>query len=97
MLLIKEISTYGDARRMVLQTMIQLRDGEIEINRGMAIAANMKVLNDNLQAEINAAKLSLLAHEKGHDFGKICAMGHRLIADDNQTLSQRSLIVKEDL
>ena len=65
MQLIKEINNFGDARRMILQTMIQLRDGEMDISRGMAIAANMKVLNDNIQAEINAAKLSIIANEKG--------------------------------
>ena len=79
MQLIKDINNFGDARRMILQTMIQLRDGEIDISRGMAIAANMKVLNDNIQAEINAAKLSLIAQEKGHDFGRISVMGQALI------------------
>jgi hypothetical protein len=78
---IRVIENYGDARRLILQTMIQLRDGEIPVATGMAIAANMKVLNDNLQAEINAAKLCLLAEERGHDFGKIVGMGKRLIAN----------------
>ena len=82
MQLIKEINNFGDARRMILQTMVQLRDGEIDISRGMAIAANMKVLNDNIQAEINAAKLSMIAHEKGHDFGRISVMGQALIGTD---------------
>jgi hypothetical protein len=79
MQLIKDINSFGDARKFIVQTMIQLRDHEIEVNRGMAIAANMKVLNDSFQAEINAAKLSIIAHEKGHDFGKIARMGTRLI------------------
>ena len=82
MQLIKEINSFGDARRLILQTMIQLRDGEMDINRGMAIAANMKVLNDSIQVEINAAKLSILANKEGHEFGQITRMGKRLIANE---------------
>ena len=59
MQLIKEINNYGDARRMILQTMIQLRDGEIEVSRGMAIAASMKVLNDNIQCRNKCSKAVL--------------------------------------
>ncbi|MDE3023155.1 MAG: hypothetical protein KGI54_15115 [Pseudomonadota bacterium] len=82
MQLIQEINTFGDARKLILQTMIQLRDGKIDISRGMAIAANMKVLNDSIQCEINAAKVSMIATEKGHDFGKIVRMGQTLIGRD---------------
>ena len=76
---LKTIETFGDARRLILETMIQLRDGDIPINTGMAIAANMKVLNDNIQTEINAAKLSMLAQEKGLNFGRLVEMGTRFI------------------
>ena len=80
---INHIDSFGDARRLILQTMIQLRDGELPVSTGMAIAANMKVLNDNIQAEINAAKLSILAQKEGHDFGVISKMGKRLISNEN--------------
>lgn len=76
---INSIENFGDARRFILQTMIQLRNGEIPVSTGMAIAANMKVVNDNIQAEINAAKLAITAQEKGHDFGAVLKLGHRVI------------------
>lgn len=79
---IRHIDNFGDARRLILQTMIQLRDGELPVTTGMAIAANMKVLNDNIQMEINAAKLSILAQKEGHDFGAIAKMGKRLISNE---------------
>ena len=79
---ISEVNTFGDARRLILQTMLKLRDGEIPVSQGMAIAANMKVLNDNIQCEINAAKLCLVAEERGHNFGRIVKMGQRLIGED---------------
>ena len=79
---INKIDSFGDSRRFILETMIALRDGEIEVNKGMAIAANMKVLNDNIQMEINAAKLCLLAQREGHNFGSIVQMGKKLIGND---------------
>ncbi len=73
------IETFGDARRMILETIVELRDGKMDISRGMAIAANMKVLNDNIQVEINAAKVHMQAVEKGYEFGRLVPMGQKLI------------------
>lgn len=71
--------TFGDARKIIIDTIIQLRDGTMETGRGMAIAANMKVLNDNVQTEINAAKLALLTEGRAYSFGRVVQMGQRLI------------------
>lgn len=79
---ITKIDSFGDSRRFILETMIALRDGEIDVSRGMAIAANMKVLNDNIQCEINATKLAILAQDKGHEFGKVVKMGTKLISSE---------------
>jgi hypothetical protein len=73
------IATTGDARRMILDTIVDLRRGDMPAATGMAIAANMKVLNDSMQVEINAAKLSLSAEGRAHEFGRIVQMGQRLI------------------
>ena len=48
----------------------------------MAIAANMKVLNDNIQVEINAAKLAMATEGRAHTFGRVVGMGQRLIGND---------------
>jgi len=80
---ITDVRSFGDARRLILQTIMQIRDGGLDVSQGMAIAANMKVLNDNIQCEINAAKLCLLAEERGKSFGNIVPMGTRLIGNDN--------------
>ena len=77
-----QIMTFGDVRRMILQTIVELRTGDIEVNRAMAIAANMKVLNDNVQAEINAAKLAIATEGKAHNFGRVVGMGQKLIGND---------------
>ncbi len=71
--------TTGDARRMILQTIMDLRSGNIAVDRGLAIAANMKVLNDSLSNEINATKVVLQAKAAGADFGGIVPIGQRKI------------------
>ena len=79
---INQIATFGDARRMILDTIIELRSGSMDVSRGMAIAANMKVLNDSVQVEINAAKMAMIAKDEAHNFGRIVGMGQRLIGND---------------
>jgi hypothetical protein len=76
------LATFGDARRAILDTIRDLRSGQMTASTGMAIAANMKVLNDNVQVEINAAKLCVLTTGTAHEFGKIVGMGRRLIGND---------------
>jgi hypothetical protein len=82
---VTEVRTFGDARQLILQTIMQIRDGGLDVQQGMAIAANMKALNDNIQCEINAAKLCLLAEERGHDFGRIVGMGQKMIGNKTNT------------
>ena len=74
-------TTFGDARSLILETITQLKEGKMDINRGMAIAANMKVLNDSIQVEINAAKLSLHAGSVGKNFGDVMRLGTRPVFD----------------
>lgn len=71
--------TTGEARSMILQTIMDLRSGKMATDRGMAIAANMKVLNDSISAEIDAAKMAFMTKNEAHNFGKIVPMGQRLI------------------
>ena len=79
---VTKIETTGDARRFILDVMISIRDGDIPVDRAHAIAATMKVVNENLQAEINSAKVAMIAKEKGFDFGKIVEMGKKVITGD---------------
>ena len=78
-----QLVTFGDCRRMILDTIVALRDDKIDVGRGMAIAANFKVLNDNIQVEINAAKMALATEGKAHNFGKVATMGQKLIGNDS--------------
>ena len=78
-----QLMTFGDARRIIIDTIVQLRNGTMPATTGMAIAANMKVLNDNVQTEINAAKLALQTEGRAHSFGRVVGMGQRLIGNSS--------------
>ena len=78
-----QLMTFGDARRVIIETIMHLRSGVMPAATGMAIAANMKVLNDNVQVEINAAKLAIITEGRAHHFGRVVGMGQRLIGNDN--------------
>ena len=80
---IQKVETFGDVRMLILQTVLSLRDGKMDVSTGMVIAANLKVLNDNINTEINAAKLSLQTEAKAHQFGNVVKMGRRLISDNS--------------
>lgn len=79
---VNQLMTFGDVRRMIVDTIVQLREEKMPASTGMAIAANMKVLNDNIQVEINAAKLALQTEGRAHNFGRVVGMGQRLIGND---------------
>lgn len=82
-----QLLTFGDVRRMILDTIVALRDDKIDVSRGMAIAANFKVLNDNILAEIAATKVTLLTEGRAHNFGRVVGMGQRLIGNDQSSPS----------
>lgn len=81
---INQLATFGDVRRLLISTIVELREDKMDCSRGMAIAANMKALNDNIQVEINAAKMSLATEGRAHQFGRVVGMGQRLIGNDQQ-------------
>lgn len=76
---VSAITTFGDARRLLLDVIQDLRSGDMAVDRGMAIAATMKVINDNINSEINAAKMCAMTEGSTHEFGKVVSMGKRLI------------------
>lgn len=79
-----QLATFGDVRRMILDTIVALREDKMDVSRGMAIAANFKVLNDNIQVEINAAKMVLATEGKAHNFGRMVGMGQRYIGNSSE-------------
>jgi hypothetical protein len=84
---VNQLATFGDVRRMMLDTIVDLRSAEMDATRGMAIAANFKVLNDNINAEVGVSKLCLVTEGTLHEFGKVVGMGRKLIGNDASQLA----------
>jgi hypothetical protein len=81
---INRMMSFGDFRRALISDIAAIRDGTLSCSQGTAMAAMYKEVNSNIQAEINATKLSLATEEKAHNFGKIVQMGKRLIGNGEQ-------------
>lgn len=47
--------TFGDARRIIIETLMQIRNGTMPASAGIDIVSNMKVVNDSVMTEINAS------------------------------------------
>ena len=77
----EQIMTFGDVRRIIIETVIKVREGEMGSAQGMTIAALMKALTDNVQVEINAAKIAIATEGKAHNFGRVVGMGQRFIGN----------------
>lgn len=77
------IRTSGDVRRMIAETMQEIRSGKIDTSRGQAIAALAKELTASMQVEVNVAKLNMQMRKEGMAVNKIPHMGKMLIGDDS--------------
>lgn len=76
-----QIMTFGDTRRIIIDTVLQVRSGTMSASQGTAVAGLMDALVKNVQVEINAAKMALATEGKAHNFGRIVGMGQRLIGN----------------
>lgn len=74
--------TFGDTRRVIIDTILQVRNGTMSASQGAAVAGLMDALVKNVQVEINAAKMALATEDKAHNFGRVVGMGQRLIGND---------------
>ena len=79
---IKEvIRTSGDVRRTLAQTMVDIRAGELSVDKGMAIAALAKEITASIQAEVNVAKVQSAMLKEGRNMGDLTRLGKMVIED----------------
>lgn len=82
------IRTSGDVRRLLAQTMVEIKNGNLSTDKGLAIAALSKELTASMQVEINVVKVHLAAGESGKKMGQLTQLGRMVIEDvDPQTIS----------
>lgn len=73
------LNTFGESRKLILNVIEDIRSGKLSTEQGKVIAHNMSVINTNIQCEINFAKVSLQAKEKGDNFGRVVKLGSTII------------------
>ena len=79
---IKEvIRTAGDVRRTLAQTMVDIRSGELSVDKGMCVAALAKEITSSIQAEVNVAKVKSAMLNEGKEMGRLTQIGQLVIED----------------
>lgn len=76
------IRTAGDVRRTLAQSIVDVRSGDLSVDKGMCVAALAKELTASLQVEVNVAKVRIQLGESGATLGKLTALGRLIIEDD---------------
>lgn len=79
---VKEIiRTAGDVRRTLAQTMVDVRTGDLTVDKGMCVAALAKEITASIQSEVNAAKVQAAMLAEGRNIGNITQIGQLVIED----------------
>ena len=77
------VTTSGDIRRLLADTMVEIKNGTLPVERGLAVATLSKSITDSMQAEVNVAKVRIAMLAAGKNMGEITTMG-RLIIDGGE-------------
>jgi hypothetical protein len=80
------IQSSGDIRRILAQTMLEIRSGDISVEKGLAIAQLSKEITSSLQIEVNVAKVRVAMLAAGQNMGKLTKLGRLIIDDEEGTL-----------
>lgn len=75
------IRTSGDLRRTLAQSISDIRSGNLDVSKAMAVAALAKEITSGLQVEVNVAKARIAVLGAGGDLGKITTLGQLVIED----------------
>ena len=90
---IKEvIRTSGDVRRTLAQTMVDIRNGDLSVDKGLCVAHLAKEITASIQAEVNVAKVKSVMLNEGKNMGNLTSLGQMIIEDSGSvpTLSGSS-------
>lgn len=86
------IRTSGDVRRTLAQTIVDVRCGDISVDKGLCVAALAKEITASIQAEVNVAKVQASMLDAGKNIGELSHLGRMVIEDaGTPTLSGRTV------
>lgn len=77
------IRTSGDIRRLIAESMQDVRNGTMDTGKAQAIASLAKELTASMQCEVNVAKVNMQLRKDGMAFQELRHMGKMLIGDDS--------------
>lgn len=67
----------GEVRRLILETIVGVRDGSLDTAQGTAMFAGFKELNASMNTSIASAKLSLQLEATGRKFINTVQIGRQ--------------------
>ena len=76
-----EVTTQGDLRRIVANSLLALARKEISATDLEAMAKGLDSISNSLNAEIKVAKTSIELREKGASLGKVAHLGQMMIGN----------------
>ena len=74
-----EVTTQGDLRRIVANSLLALARKEISATDVEAMAKGLDSISNSLNAEIKVAKTAIELREKGAQLGQVVQLGHLVI------------------
>ena len=75
------IRTSGDLRRVLAQSITDIRSGKMAASDADRVAALAKEITSSMQVEVNVAKARIAVLNAGADLGKITSLGQLVIED----------------
>ena len=79
---IEQVSTQGDLRRIVANSLLALVRKEISATDVEALAKGLDSISNSLNAEIKVAKTTIELREKGAKLGSVVHLGQLVIGND---------------
>ena len=75
------IRTSGDLRRVLAQSITDIRSGKMSTTEASSVASLAKEITSSMQVEVNVAKARIAVLNAGADLGKITSLGQLVIED----------------
>jgi hypothetical protein len=80
----EQVTTQGDLRRLVANSLLALARKEISATDVEAMAKGLDSISNSLNAEIKVAKTAIELREKGAQLGKVVQLGQLVIGNAPQ-------------
>ena len=78
-----QVSTLGDVRRIIGNSLLALARKEISANDVMAMAKAVDSIANSINAEVSLARTRVDLRDKGAELGKLVQLGATLIGNES--------------